>query len=70
MESNTFMIVINVKFRFEITHHIDRGRCSFSNLGFEKDVNMYGSQALRKAVGSNHQFEKDVNMYGSQADSN
>lgn len=46
MESNTFMIVINVKFRFEISHHIDRGRCSFSNLGFEKDVNMYGSQAF------------------------
>ena len=67
MESNTFMTVISVKSKVETFQHIDRGRCSFSNLRFEKDVNMYGSQAPGTASRSQDRFEKDVNMYGSQA---
>ena len=34
---------------------------------FEKDVNMYGSQAAQDIIVRVIEFEKDVNMYGSQA---
>ena len=34
---------------------------------FEKDVNMYGSQAVIASNRHKNKFEKDVNMYGSQA---
>ena len=34
---------------------------------FEKDVNMYGSQAGATITFLCALFEKDVNMYGSQA---
>ena len=34
---------------------------------FENDVNMYGTQALRRSWWRNRPFENDVNMYGTQA---
>ena len=40
---------------------------SFLNLGFENDVNMYGTQACWLACLSVSEFENDVNMYGTQA---
>ena len=43
------------------------GGISFLNLGFENDVNMYGTQANRKRHTDFSVFENDVNMYGTQA---
>ena len=40
---------------------------SFLDLGFENDVNMYGTQAQGDGVGAGAVFENDVNMYGTQA---
>ena len=40
---------------------------SFLNLGFENDVNMYGTQAAPKSCPLPSKFENDVNMYGTQA---
>ena len=34
---------------------------------FENDVNMYGTQAGRRAAALEERFENDVNMYGTQA---
>ena len=36
-------------------------------MGFENDVNMYGTQAVAQTVAANGKFENDVNMYGTQA---
>ena len=35
--------------------------------GFENDVNMYGTQAIKTNITDNEWFENDVNMYGTQA---
>ena len=40
---------------------------SFLDLGFENDVNMYGTQAETTAIRTFQMFENDVNMYGTQA---
>ena len=40
---------------------------SFLNLGFENDVNMYGTQAQKYLSMAISLFENDVNMYGTQA---
>ena len=40
---------------------------SFLDLGFENDVNMYGTQAQVSLFRCHLQFENDVNMYGTQA---
>ena len=40
---------------------------SFLNLGFENDVNMYGTQARIERFIFPLVFENDVNMYGTQA---
>ena len=40
---------------------------SFLNLGFENDVNMYGTQASSLNIVFFSAFENDVNMYGTQA---
>ena len=42
---------------------------SFLDLGFENDVNMYGTQAISHKLRSLSLFENDVNMYGTQATS-
>ena len=44
-----------------------RGQNACPSPLFEKDVNMYGSQALLRWNQKKWMFEKDVNMYGSQA---
>ena len=41
---------------------------SFLDLGFENDVNMYGTQAAMSVFRGAYKFENDVNMYGTQAD--
>ena len=41
---------------------------SFLDLGFENDVNMYGTQAGQRQMIVTIAFENDVNMYGTQAD--
>ena len=43
------------------------GGISFLNLGFENDVNMYGTQAPQGWMNTSRLFENDVNMYGTQA---
>ena len=43
------------------------GGISFLNLGFENDVNMYGTQAKNLNDLDIMLFENDVNMYGTQA---
>ena len=43
------------------------GGISFLNLGFENDVNMYGTQAVVYECPAAFGFENDVNMYGTQA---
>ena len=43
------------------------GGISFLNLGFENDVNMYGTQAQILPGYLLFSFENDVNMYGTQA---
>ena len=40
---------------------------SFLDLGFENDVNMYGTQAMIIVALIGLLFENDVNMYGTQA---
>ena len=40
---------------------------SFLDLGFENDVNMYGTQAPEMSGMVPNAFENDVNMYGTQA---
>ena len=40
---------------------------SFLDLGFENDVNMYGTQAEADIHKYSQLFENDVNMYGTQA---
>ena len=40
---------------------------SFLDLGFENDVNMYGTQATHHLIICILMFENDVNMYGTQA---
>ena len=40
---------------------------SFLDLGFENDVNMYGTQAPDIISRHFRKFENDVNMYGTQA---
>ena len=40
---------------------------SFLDLGFENDVNMYGTQAKPDVAQIMQLFENDVNMYGTQA---
>ena len=40
---------------------------SFLDLGFENDVNMYGTQAGLDPSKDQLMFENDVNMYGTQA---
>ena len=42
---------------------------SFLDLGFENDVNMYGTQATSVVLAGATRFENDVNMYGTQAQS-
>ena len=42
---------------------------SFLDLGFENDVNMYGTQAEKQRDIALMEFENDVNMYGTQAKS-
>ena len=39
---------------------------SFLTLRFENDVNMYGTQTIRKKPQQEKWFENDVNMYGTQ----
>ena len=43
------------------------GGISFLNLGFENDVNMYGTQAFENSRVGVIEFENDVTMYGTQA---
>ena len=40
---------------------------SLSNIAFENDVKMYGTQAQRRCRTNGLQFENDVKMYGTQA---
>ena len=40
---------------------------SFSDLRFENDVEMYGTQASEKRAWRGIWFENDVEMYGAQA---